>query len=157
MLVKSAIGFNEARGDQVSIVDIQFSPLPVAEAAPPAPAPATLAREDVMRLAELGALAVIAIGLVMFVLRPLLAAPAQNPALAPPANRDSAIPGGESPAEGGAPAIAYAPENGLEQRIDLAQVDGQVKASSIKKVSEIVKAHTDESAGILRNWMQEAS
>ena len=53
--------------------------------------------------------------------------------------------------------IAYQPDSALDQRIDLAQVEGQVKASSIRKVSEIVKAHTDESAGILRNWMREAS
>ena len=156
-LVKSTIGFNEARGDQVSIVDIQFSPLPVVDAGSPATAPPTLAREDLMRLVEIGALAVIAFGLVVFVLRPMLAAPAQNPILAAPAYRESANSTGESSAAGAAPALAYAPENGLEQRIDLAQVEGQVKASSIKKVSEIVKAHTDESAGILRNWMQEAS
>lgn len=156
-LVKSAIGFNEARGDQVSIVDIQFSPLPIVDAGTPAAAPPTLAREDMMRLAEIGGLAVIAFGLVVFVLRPMLTAPEQNPMLSAPAYRDTETPSGESPAAGAAPALAYAPESGLEQRIDLAQVEGQVKASSIKKVSEIVKAHTDESAGILRNWMQEAS
>ncbi len=154
-LVKSAIGYNEARGDQVSIVGIQFSPLPIIDAGAPVAAPQTFAREDVMRLAEIGALAVIAFGLVVFVLRPMLAAPEQNPVLAAPVYREPAT--GASEHQGAAPALAYAPENGLEQRIDLAQVEGQVKASSIKKVSEIVKAHTDESAGILRNWMQEAS
>ncbi len=148
-LVKSAIGFNADRGDQVSVVDIRFSPLPEAAAiAAPAAAPG-LARDDLMRLAELAALGLIALGLVFFVLRPMLAPPKSNPQLAAPAPR-----GGDS---GETPALAHQPEGGLEQRIDLAQVEGQVKASSIAKVAEIVKAHTDESAGILRSWMREAS
>ena len=156
-LVKTAIGYNEARGDQVSIVDIQFSPLPVVNLAPPAAVAPTLAREDVMRLAEIGALAVIAFGLVVFVLRPMLAAPTQDPLLTASAYREPPKTAGDGQAEGAAPALPYAPESGLEHNIDLAQVEGQVKASSINKVSEIVKAHTDESANILRNWMQETS
>ena len=152
-LVKSAIGFNEARGDQVSIVDIAFSPLPTVAADPALTATSpTLPRQDMMRLAEIGALAVIGLGLVLFVLRPILTgAPQPTPVVASTPQTPLPAPVAESGA------AAQAAENALEQRIDLAQVEGQVKASSIRKVSEIVKAHTDESAGILRNWMQEAS
>lgn len=151
-LVKSAIGFNEARGDQVNVVDIRFTPLPAA-AAPAAAAPAPLmAREDMMRLAEVGALVLIVLALAVFVLRPMLAAPkgaAPIPAPSYGASDTTAAP---------APALAQIQQdNALEQRINLAQVEGQVKASSIRKVSEIVKAHTDDSTNILRGWIREAS
>ncbi len=152
-LVKSAIGYSEARGDQVSVVDIQFSPEAVSQiAALPATSAPLLSGDDIMRLAEIGALGLIVFGLGFFVLRPMLTAPNENPLLV-------AAAGGapRQPAPAPAAAIAHQPDNAFEQRIDLAQVEGQVKASSINKVSEIVKAHTDESANILRGWMREAS
>ena len=152
-LVKSAIGYSEARGDQVSVVDIRFNPIEAPVAATPAAAASSplLEREDVMRLAELGALALIALALAYFVLRPLMTPNPANAAPYPTAYQSRVA------APAAAAAITQQPPSEFEQRIDLAQVDGQVKASSINKVSEIVKAHTDESANILRGWMREAS
>jgi len=43
----------------------------------------------------------------------------------------------------------------VEQRIDLARIEGQVKASSIKRVAEFVEKHPDESVAIIRNWVAE--
>ncbi|MBT8473734.1 MAG: flagellar M-ring protein FliF [Marinicaulis sp.] len=147
-LVKSAIGFNAARGDQVNVVDIQFSPLPAAIEAP-APAAAPLfANTDIMRMVEVAALTLIVLALGYFVLRPMLAPGAATETAAIAAAPSNTVE---------APALTDATESALETRIDLSQVEGQVKASSINKVSEIVKAHTDESANILRGWMREAS
>ena len=39
--------------------------------------------------------------------------------------------------------------------IDIEKIDGQVKASSIKKVVGIVEAHPEESISILRTWLHE--
>ncbi len=159
-LVKSAIGFDEARGDQVSVVDIRFSPLAAAPLpAAAAAAPSQFAQADIMRFAELAALAIIALALVWFVLRPMItgnnspvrtATPAPQGAIAAPVATTS---NGSANA-----AVALQAEpSAIDQHIDLAQVQGQVRASSINKVSEIVKAHADESAGLLRSWMREAS
>jgi flagellar M-ring protein FliF len=41
----------------------------------------------------------------------------------------------------------------VEQMIDLAQVEGRVKASSIKKIGEIVEKHPEEAVAIMRSWM----
>ncbi len=158
-LVKSAIGFNEARGDQVSVVDIRFSPLTAAPiGAVAAASPSQLAPADMMRIAELAALAIIALALVWFVLRPMLAGdktPARIPTPAP--QTAIAAPAAATDVAENA-AIAFQGEpSAIDQHIDLAQVQGQVRASSINKVSEIVKAHADESAGLLRSWMREAS
>ena len=39
--------------------------------------------------------------------------------------------------------------------IDLNKVAGQVKASSLKKLGEIVDQHPEEALNILRGWMGE--
>lgn len=43
----------------------------------------------------------------------------------------------------------------LDAGIDVARINGQVKASSIKKISEVVQSHPDESLAIIRSWMAE--
>ena len=44
----------------------------------------------------------------------------------------------------------------FDQRVDIARIEGQVKASSVKKVSEFVEKHPDESVSILRSWLHES-
>jgi flagellar M-ring protein FliF len=43
----------------------------------------------------------------------------------------------------------------MDQRIDIARIEGQVKASSVKKVAEFVEKHPEESVSILRSWLHE--
>ena len=43
----------------------------------------------------------------------------------------------------------------MEQKIDIARIEGQVKASSVKKVADFVQSHPDDAAGILRSWVAE--
>ncbi len=43
----------------------------------------------------------------------------------------------------------------LDAGIDVARISGQVRASSIKKISEVVASHPDESVAIIRSWMAE--
>ena len=107
-----------------------------------------------MRLAEVGALGLIGLALVYFVLRPMLATGAP---IAGPAQR-ATNDGGVTPLIGANAAQALpTPNRALEEKIDLARVEGQVKASSLNKVSEVVRGHTDESAGILKGWIRQAS
>jgi flagellar M-ring protein FliF len=39
--------------------------------------------------------------------------------------------------------------------IDVSQIDGQVRESSIKKVGEVVSAHPEEALAIIRTWLHE--
>jgi len=41
--------------------------------------------------------------------------------------------------------------------IDIAQIEGQVRESSIRKIGELVKKHPEESLAILRSWLHEAA
>lgn len=151
-LVRSAVGYNSARGDQVDVIEAPFQSAPAAAGAiATAQNPVAIAdRAMLMRAAEIGALALVGLALVVFVLRPLLtSAPAPAiAAVAPPRDIASPMLAGPLPA----PTVG-----GLENLIDLAQVDGKVKASSLKRVAEVVKSHSDESATILKSWIRQAS
>ena len=45
----------------------------------------------------------------------------------------------------------------IERMIDIGQIEGQVRASSIKKISELVSKHPEEAVGIMRGWMYQDS
>ncbi len=148
-LVRSAVGYNAARGDQVDIIEAPFQPAPPESAGSTASAAPTVDSAFVMRGVEIGALALIAFAFIFFVLRPMLSPNAQavGAAATPPSAHKIAV--------GPAQAALPAPSGGLENLIDLA--DGKVKASSMKRVADVVKAHSTESAGILKSWIRQAS
>ena len=41
----------------------------------------------------------------------------------------------------------------LDTMIDISRVEGRVRASSLRKIGEIVEKHPDEAVSIIRNWM----
>jgi flagellar M-ring protein FliF len=41
----------------------------------------------------------------------------------------------------------------FEELIDIDRVEGRVRASSVKKVGEIVEKHPEEALSIIRNWL----
>jgi flagellar M-ring protein FliF len=41
----------------------------------------------------------------------------------------------------------------IESMIDLNKVEGRVRASSVKKIGEIVDKHPEEAVAILRSWL----
>jgi flagellar M-ring protein FliF len=171
-LVKSAIGFDEKRGDVVEVVNMQFTAPEAAEAQPFEIM--GFEKQDLMRIAELLVLSVIAVLVLLLVVRPLLnrllalpgvaqpglalAGPA-GAALPPGAAAALAIPGpagaaalpGMSGAEGLIDADNMAQE--IDQMIDINQVEGRVRASSLKRISDLVNEHPEQAMNIMRGWM----
>ncbi len=151
-LVRSAVGFSEPRGDRVEVVNLQFAQTAAAVAAPAAQSPFDLSRLEPMRLAEVGAMLIAALALIFFVLRPLIAGLIRGGrAVGAPDDAPAQLPPGAL----GAPALA-APAPALDPAFDMARIQGQVRASSIKKVAEVVDQHPDESAQIIRGWINNA-
>ena len=154
-LVRSAVGFNQERGDVVEVVNTQFASLAAGGAAGAAPGMFDfLGGLDVMRIIEIVAALIAALAFVFFVLRPLVgglmrggnSATAGVPALAGPS----------SPGGGGAAALP-SPDGGVhDDGIDIAQIGGRVRQSSVKKMAEVVAQHPDESAQIIRGWLNNA-
>jgi flagellar M-ring protein FliF len=48
------------------------------------------------------------------------------------------------------------PPDDIEPAIDIAQIQGRVRASSVKRVAEVIDKHPDESVQIIRGWMNNA-
>jgi flagellar M-ring protein FliF len=131
-----------------------------------------LGKDDFFRIGETLVLAVIAILVMLLVVRPLLgrlltiaqtgvAAGAETRLLTDQSGGATAAlppPAGAAgvPAEFTPSGTAQTLE-AVEQMIDLNRVEGRVRASSIKKIGEIVDKHPEEAVAILRSWMYQSS
>ena len=172
-LVRSAIGFDEKRGDSIEVANLRFA-MPEEPAA--AATPATFMgfeRAELFRMGETLVIAVVALLVILLVVRPLLfrllesgggsvesggllpePAYAGAPQLPPP-------PGMPVPAAApGAAGVAVPmprPQTAIDQMIDIGQVEGRVAASSIRKIGEIVDKHPEEAVAIVRSWMYQGT
>ena len=75
-----------------------------------------------------------------------LAGVAANPALAGP---NAGVPALSGPAGARMAAIED------ESMVNIANVEGQLRASSIRRLSDLVEKHPEESLTIMRAWMQQ--
>ena len=165
-LVVSAVGLDAKRGDTWKVQNIQFAQEDPEALGPEEEAPFLgLGKSDIMKLIELAVMIVIALLAILLVFRPLMARLLAPIAVGGPGVPQLAGPGmavlngaggiAALPAPDGSPAQIAGPRSEAEKMIDIAQVDGQVSASSVKKVGEIIAKHPDEAVSIMRQWLHE--
>jgi flagellar M-ring protein FliF len=153
-LVRSAVGFNEQRGDTVEVVNVQFA-RPSVEGGSTGKSPLfDMANLDLMRIIEIVAMLIAALAFVFFVLGPLVVGLVRGP-------RAEGAPAGPGALGGPAAATALPAPSGEaagepDSGIDIAQIQGRVRASSVKKVAEVVEKQPDESVQIIRGWLNNA-
>jgi flagellar M-ring protein FliF len=156
-LVRSAMGYDDKRGDQLSVVNVQFNRDLDGEGASVA-SPFSFDKNDVMRGAELLILAGVAGMIVFFVVKPMLktagatGGPLVTALATVPRGPDGQPIAGALTHDG---QLALPGPDG-DSRIDIARIEGQVKVSSVKKVAEFVDRHPEESVAILRSWLHES-
>jgi len=153
-LVRSAIGFDAKRGDIVQVTNMPFAEgAPKPDAKQDAPF-LGLYKADYMRIAEVAVLAILSLLVLLMVVRPIvrrLIEPAPTPTtprLADQSGDTAALPSPDGDEEGDIDADAM---------IDLGKIEGRVKASTVKKVGDIVEKHPEETVQIVRNWMYQES
>jgi len=159
-LVMSAVPFDAARGDTLEVVNLEFTrPDDMFDMAEDTIL--GLPRADAIRIGETVLLAIVAILVILLVIKPVIQrAMDRTPELdeEPDLLADGSGvpqltgPGGGALARELAMEAAQANEE-LEQMIDINRVDGRVRASSLRKVGEIVEKHPEEAVAILRNWL----
>ena len=153
-LVRNAVGFDESRGDQVEVVNMRFADIevPVFE---DDNGFLGLSKSDYFQIAEILLFMIIAVLVILLVLRPLVGRsiaamqPQPEPAL-------PGVEGGAGALEG--PPAAEGPALPVEEEdpmISLGAVEGQIRASSVRKIGEIIDKHPDEALAILRTWIYE--
>ena len=160
-LVRSAIGFDQKRGDQIEIVNLRFAESPAAPITEPTGFLSflQLTKDDIMRAVELAVMALLGLVVLLFVVRPLVRRIlTEEPRLAGSAAGVPAIAGATAGTAVALPDAAAAPlpPSQTSQMIDMAQVQGQVHAQSIQKVGELAERNPNETVAIVRQWLQEA-
>lgn len=162
-LVQSAVGYDQKRGDTIEVVSMRFTDMNL-EGVTAAGGLFSLGLEkaDMMSLAQSAILGLVVLLAMLFVVRPmalritgpagggsdasaLLAGGMADGTMA----RGLAAPGGMTAAAvpGGVPMLTD------DSMVELANIEGQMRASSIRKLAELVEKHPDESLSIMRGWM----
>jgi flagellar M-ring protein FliF len=157
-LVRSAIGFDPVRGDTIEVANMRFAS---AEGElPPGEQPVFLGltRTDLISIAEMVLLAIVVVLVILLVVRPLIARLFEAQAARADETADQLLaeqgmPALAGPGMGSDLALEDAGDDDLEQMIDINRVEGRVRASSIRKIGEIVERHPEEAVAILRNWI----
>ncbi len=163
-LVAAAVGIDEARGDKLEVTNVRFDRAALPEGGTEGGGGMfDFGKNDIMRGVELLILLITGLLLIFFVLRPLLkAATGGGGGAAGGGGGMPAMVGGpgvtqlQTTAAGGGIAGQLAAPTEMEQRLDIARIEGQVKASSVRKVAEFVDKHPEESTAILRSWVHES-
>ena len=175
-LVRSAVGYDETRGDTIEVVNMPFTNADV-EFRDDTEMLFGFEKGEVLDTAEMIMLVVMGILVVLLVLRPLVGSVVMSQRAAIDAAKEEAAllsadlapaaltgPGGTGSGAGagmvnengdmigGADAFMDG-EGGEDSMIDMQTVEGKVKASSVKKVGDIVASHPNETVAVLRNWM----
>jgi flagellar M-ring protein FliF len=172
-LVRSAIGYDQKRGDQVEVVNLRFAEQP----AMPAGAEPNgwlsflqMSKEDIMRAIELGVMSLLGLLVLFMVIRPMM-----RRAFGPDPNAVPALTGATGAVTGDAQAALTGGTNGIggpnvsivgsdeevaisnrtAAMIDVAQVQGQVHAQSVQKVADLANRNPNEAVAIIRAWLQE--
>jgi flagellar M-ring protein FliF len=175
-LVRTAVGFDRQRGDQVEVVNLRFAE------APQAPADLTeqtlvqqllsFTKEDIVRFAEMGVIALLVLMVLMVVVRPLLKqvlAPEKEFRALPSFMRNGMVvvdqgtgdPSTFSSASGGAGGGAGGEPGQIdveapsERMLAIAQIKGQLKAQSVEKIGAMVAQNPADSVAVLRGWIHE--
>ncbi len=171
-LVKSAIGFDADRGDTLEVINMQFaesliSDKPVEDKSSIMGFP----KADLIGIAETLTLSIVAVLIILLVLKPLAlhlvasSAHAHQISAASLAEEHAML-GGAAPAQlapptmegdvgGGMAAPAQMQPSELETMIDMSQVEGKVKASSVQKITELVSNHPGETVSVIRSWLSQ--
>jgi flagellar M-ring protein FliF len=150
-LVKSAIGFDEKRGDQVQVINLRFAEGPTTI---PTTEPTgwlgmfQFTKDDIMYFIQLGVMMLLSLVVLVMVIRPLLKRILAADPKPPVEEPLPALP--EAP-----PAPPQIANNAAGHMIDVAQVQGQVHAQAVHRVGELAERNPTETASIIRQWLAE--
>ncbi len=169
-LVQSAVGFDQTRGDQITVANLQFAQGPTPPVVGTAgPGLFDFTRDDLINGAEMLVTLIIALALVFFVMRPLLKrvlSPENQPLALPMSAEVAPGPGGVmvpvAPAAAPAPAMVEMAEDASgSQRVPAWMADarsqGAAQAATLKTVGSLVQENPKQAAVIVRDWLSSAA
>lgn len=144
-LVGSAVGFDEARGDEITIQSLPFE---ATDTIGSEPLPSTSPPLDMMTLIQLGVLALVALILGLFVVRPILSSRTATALPAPvPEQGQEIFPPAREQTDGAGSA-------GTDGR-RLIEGDPASEADPVSRLRQLIEERQDETIQILQDWIEE--
>jgi flagellar M-ring protein FliF len=159
-LVRSAVGLDDDRGDHIEVINMRFAKVDTNEDIEDNRLLFGFEKGDLLDTAEILTVALMIVLVVLLILQPmvsrllsverpdadedleadLLAMRPANPALTGPSDNSG-----------------FTPSESEESLIDIQGVEGKVKASSMRKIEEIVENYPSETVSVIRSWMTQES
>jgi flagellar M-ring protein FliF len=152
-LVKTAIGYDANRGDQIEVVNMPFTGFDALADGPEEFNLLGFNKEEIMRMAEGLGVAVVAVLVILLVVRPLVTRAFESMPQGEDALMSEGIAQLSGPGGVPMPGSQQEDEEDLDELIDIDKVEGRVKASSLRKISDIVDKHPEEALSIVRTWL----
>ncbi|MBX9697593.1 MAG: flagellar M-ring protein FliF [Alphaproteobacteria bacterium] len=154
-LVQSAMGFDEKRGDSLEIQNMQFAQISFDEGTAENSVFLGLSRPEIIRLVELGLIAITALLILFLVVKPTLnKILTAIPAADAPLMKDAVMVNDKLQQEGSPEALS-GPES-MQSTVMIGRVEGGVNAASFEAINKLVEEKPEESVDILRGWMSES-
>jgi flagellar M-ring protein FliF len=157
-LVRSAIGFDQRRGDLVEVVNLRFADAPALAVNDGGGLLAMLqfTKDDIMRAVEFLVMGVLGLVVVLVVVRPLVRRIIE-PDLSAAANLVQAIANRTTTGTGAEPAPVAVTQSETGKMLEIAKISGKLQAETVKQVGELADNHPNETAAIIRDWLSEAA
>ncbi len=168
LLVKSAMGFDKTRGDQLHVVNLRFAQS--GETAEPEAAPGgflDLDKADYFYIAQLSVLFLISTMVLLFVVRPLvqrIITPETQEtdeqlmiSTDAEGNRIIVNAEGQQVLEGQEVLALEDKKNETVKVIKNARINGDIQASAVQEIGAIIDASPTDAVAVLRQWMDEDS
>ncbi|WP_319413014.1 flagellar basal-body MS-ring/collar protein FliF [uncultured Cohaesibacter sp.] len=162
-LVRSAVGYDQTRGDKVEVINLQFAEGPQTIFDDTGDELFAFTKDDYMRFTELGVMFIMTMLVLLMVVRPLMKrmfekVDEQKEELDVIIGPDGvAMIRSESGELVPAPSGADDPKHPTMEAIEMAQLQGALQADTLIKVGELVKENPEEAAKIIRLWLQDAA
>ena len=160
-IVKSAVGYDEERGDKVEVINMQFISFADEAMAEEATLLDQIDVNNYVKIIETLVLSFIGLLVIFLVIRPLMQKVLESvPEITGSETSDQLLAAaGITPAlEGpGGKALAGSRQDSADSgdMINIDSIKGQIRTSSVKRVGEIIEQHPEEALNIIRGWIYE--
>ncbi len=144
-LVAAAVGLDETRGDTLTLKSMPFEPVASLGTEAVAEGAGLLGALEVMTLVQTAVLALVALVLGLFVLRPILAGP--RPVLLSPPQTPLAL---AAPGDGLLPGTGPA----LTGEIDATLPQADTEEDPVQRLRRLIEERRAETVEVLRGWME---
>ncbi|MFN7666704.1 MAG: flagellar basal-body MS-ring/collar protein FliF [bacterium] len=160
-IVKSAVGYDEERGDKVEVINMQFISFTDDGLTDEVTLLDQIDVNNYVKIIETLVLSFIGLLVIFLVIRPLMQKVLESvPEITGGETSDQLLAAaGITPALEGpsGKAIAGSRQDNADpsDMINIDSIKGQIRTSSIKRVGEIIEQHPEEALNIIRGWMYE--